>query len=307
MGKKQVLGKGLASLIQSSGLDDHPPPHSGPMKEKVNNNSSQHNIHTQLQLVDLSLIDVNTYQPRKIFHEKELLELTESIKHNGIIQPILVREKGKRFEIIAGERRMRAAKMAGIKKIPVLIKQATEKERLAMAIIENVQRSNLNVVEEAMAYQNLLNEYKMTQEEVAKKVGKERSSVTNFLRILRLPKSVLEFLISGELTFGHAKILVSMKNIDDILKWSDRIRRDSLSVRDFEKALKTQGSSSASNAKTHSQAKPLDFKWDMLRQNIENHTGLHVEFRKNTKGKGQFLIHFTNDNELNQIYELFMK
>jgi ParB family chromosome partitioning protein len=229
MAKKLALGKGIASLLQEStpqtvvnqtynnkfghqkfeqhidhDLEQHQ--HDDQEREVIREVEIRYE-NTPL-LVDVSAIKTNPNQPRKIFKEKDLEELAESIKENGIIQPLVVAElENGQFELIAGERRLRAAKKAGLEQVPVVVKRATDREKMIMSIIENVQRADLNCVEEALAYYQLMNEYKLTQEDVAKKLGKERSTVANFLRILNLPRPVIDLLQKEMLSFGHAKIL----------------------------------------------------------------------------------------------------
>ena len=218
MAKKIALGKGIASLLQDAS------PQSA-MNQNYNSQYAHQEVpsvpaekeieiryeNTPL-LVDVNSIKTNPNQPRKIFKEKDLEELAESIKENGIIQPLIVAElENGHYELVAGERRLRAAKKIGLEQVPVVVKKATEREKMIMSIIENVQRSDLNCVEEALAYYQLMNEYKLTQEDVAKKLGKERSTVANFLRVLNLPRPVIDLLQKEILSFGHAKILASVK------------------------------------------------------------------------------------------------
>jgi ParB family chromosome partitioning protein len=210
---KPQLGRGMAALLGNSpAAYADAPGKAAPIEPKT-----EIKVETQPMLVDVEKIIPNKAQPRKIFKEKDLLELSESIKENGIIQPILVIEKEGMFEIVAGERRYRASRLAGLNKIPVIVKRATKKDVLVMSIIENVQRSDLNCVEEALAYFQLMNEFELTQEEVAKKIGKERSTIANFLRILKLPKDVIVSLQKELLSFGHAKVLVSISD-DEMIK-----------------------------------------------------------------------------------------
>ncbi len=241
MAKKMALGKGIASLLKDA--SSTPPQvvndtynNKFANSEAFNNlkdlaNESEPTIierevevirevvkveNTPL-MVAISAIKTNPNQPRKIFKDKELEELSESIKENGIIQPLTVAElENGEFELIAGERRLRAAKKAGYEQVPVVIKRATEREKMIMSIIENVQRSDLNCVEEALAYYQLMNEYKLTQEDVAKKLGKERSTIANFLRILNLPRPVIDLLQKEVLSFGHAKVLAAVKEREDL-------------------------------------------------------------------------------------------
>ena len=252
MAKKLALGKGIASLLQES------TPQSvvnQTYNNKFGNQKFDDEIYHEVEqekeieiryengplLVDVGSIKTNPNQPRKIFKEKDLEELSESIKENGIIQPLVVAElENGHFELIAGERRLRAAKRAGLEQVPVVVKRATEREKMIMSIIENVQRSDLNCVEEALAYYQLMNEYKLTQEDVAKKLGKERSTVANFLRILNLPRPVIDLLQKEMLSFGHAKILAAVKEREDAIRLANEAVVNGWSVRDLENGIKAK-------------------------------------------------------------------
>lgn len=204
--------------------------------------------------------------------------------------------------IIAGERRYRASKLAGLESIPAIIKRGTKKEVLVMAIVENVQRSDLNCVEEALAYYQLMNEFNLTQEEVAKKVGKERSSVANFLRILKLPREVIQMLQKDELSLGHAKVLAAVKDDEKAKRMARTAVDESLSVRDLEKLIKTR----TSKPKTTTN-KFFDEKVDALRQKLEKKTGYHFDLKTKNNGSGQIAIKFSNEAEFNDIFEFLVK
>ncbi len=224
--------------------------------------------------------------------------MSNSIKENGIIQPITVSEENGKYTIIAGERRFRAAKLAGLERVPVTIKKVTKKDTLVMAIIENVQRSDLNCVEEALAYYQLMNEFSLTQEEVAKKIGKERSTIANFLRILKLPREVIQYLQREDLSFGHAKILASIKD-DEKSKRLARIAIDEkLSVRELEKLIKQKKATKSINSN-----KFLDEQVDALRKKLESKTGYHFDLKTKNNGSGTITIKFSNEAELNDIYD----
>src|SRR5690554_3495072 len=199
--KTAALGRGMGALLGGNSLNEGP---ANPIGTSTPVGSPA--------MLNVSQIVPNKDQPRKIFKDKEIAELAASIKENGIIQPLTVHEEGGKVILIAGERRLRAAKLAGLEQVPVVFKKATKKDVIAMAIIENVQRSDLNCVEEALAYYQLMNEFELTQEEVAKKIGKERSTIANFLRILKLPREVIQYLQREELIFGHAKVLAALKD-----------------------------------------------------------------------------------------------
>ena len=258
-------------------------------------------------LIDSDKIQLNPYQPRKIFKEKELQELTESIKENGLIQPLIVsksKDGEEGFTLIAGERRLRACKKLKIKKIPVVIKRATEREKMVMAIIENVQRSDLNCVEEGLAYYKLMNEFNLTQEEVARKLGKERSTIANFLRILKLPREVISMLQKELLSLGHAKVLASQKDRDKVVALANMAVTEQWSIRELEKALKKRSPAVSDKSSVERSA---DSSWQQIKDNLERRTGFHFSIKGNDKGVGKILINFNNEAEFNDIYEYLIK
>lgn len=293
MVQKAALGKGIASLIQSSSA------YLGNEDEK--NSSSQ--INNQPLMIPVSKIKANQYQPRKIFKEQDIQELTDSIKENGIIQPLIVIENGKEFELIAGERRLRAAKRAGLEMVPAVIKRATDKEKLVMAIIENVQRSELNCVEEALAYYQLMEEFKLTQEEVAKKIGKDRSTIANFLRILKLPRDVVKLLQTEQLSFGHAKVLAAIKEDELVKRLALETVEKKLSVRELEELA----SKKPKVAKTEKIKTTFTDKLAPLKDKLESKTGFHMNLKGKKNGSGLITIKFNNEAEFNDIFNYFMR
>ena len=286
---KLALGKGMSALLSGNNAisNMHKNDESGPIEPNQGS-----------LLVPVDKIYANKDQPRKIFKDKELLELTNSIKENGIIQPITVSEESGRYMIIAGERRFRASKLAGLERVPVVIKKVTKKESMVMAIIENVQRSDLNCVEEALAYYQLMNEYELTQEEVAKKIGKERSTVANFLRILKLPREVIQHLQKEELSFGHAKVLAGVKD-DEFSKRLARLAIDgNLSVRELEQQIKTKKTVKSPRSNNF-----FDEKIDALKGKLEAKTGYHFDLKTKNNGSGTISIKFSNEAEFNDVFE----
>jgi len=220
--KKKVLGRGLASLIPDAPASATPT--TANRKDFL--------------FCDIEKIVPNTYQPRKIFSKEALEELTESIKIHGVIQPLVVRQRDGHYELIAGERRWRAAQKAGLTQVPVVVKDISgDAPSLEMAIIENVQRENLNCVEEAIAYQQLIDEFHLSQEEIASRVGKNRATIANTLRLLKLPAAIREDLTSGKLSMGHARALLALESADDQLAVRDLILKKKFSVRDTEKKV----------------------------------------------------------------------
>jgi ParB family transcriptional regulator, chromosome partitioning protein len=227
---KQVLGKGLGALFQApAGVAGvaKPPPLSQPLASD------------SVQRVPLSDVVPSPLQPRKEFAQEQLEELMASIKEHGVIQPLIVRPVNGKLELIAGERRFRASRELGLDRVPVIVRQASDRDVLEMALIENLQRENLNPIEEAMAYDRLVSEFKMRQEDIAKRVGKNRATVANTLRLLDLPPAVRKHLGEGRITSGHAKVLLSLKNEKDQEAAADEALRKQLTVRALEKLVQS--------------------------------------------------------------------
>jgi len=277
--QKQALGKGLGALIPDlSGLND---------KEK-----KALGIHE----IELDKIVPNEYQPRKTFGDDALKELASSIREHGVIQPIIVHRIGTNYGLIAGERRWRASRLAGLKTIPALVKDATKRELIEQALIENIQREDLNPLEAAEAYKRLQDEFKLTQEDLAKRVGKERSTVTNFLRLLSLPKEVKHDLASGSLSMGHAKALLSMERVRDQVQAASLIVKKGMSVREAE-ALATRVKHPATDKKPR-QSHELKAVEEKLRKAL----GTKVSIAAKAKG-GRIMIDYYSNEELDRILE----
>jgi ParB family chromosome partitioning protein len=300
--QKPQLGKGMAALLGGGSM--------GASTERVLHEPVQAKAETrtvvehQPMLVPVEKVIANRNQPRKMFKEKDLLELAESIKENGVIQPLLVAESADgTFELIAGERRLRASKLAGLERVPVLIKRSTKKDNMVMSIIENVQRSDLNCIEEGLAYFQLMNEFGLTQEEVAKKVGKERSTVANFLRILKLPKDVIMLLNKEHLSFGHAKVLVSLGDDELTKRLANEAASKQLSVRELEDLAKA----GKKNVKAKEGKNLVVERYDQLRERLEKKTGFHFAVKGKKNGAGSITIKFSNEAEFNDVFGYLMK
>jgi ParB family transcriptional regulator, chromosome partitioning protein len=277
--QKQALGKGLGALIPDlSSLDDTEKKALGIIE------------------IDLDKIVPNEYQPRKVFSDDKLQELAASIKEQGVIQPIIVQRSASGFQLIAGERRWRASRLAGLKTIPALVKEATKRELLEMALIENIQREDLNPLEAAEAYKRLQEEFKLTQEELAKRVGKERSTITNFLRLLGLPKEVKHDLATGAMSMGHAKALLSLERVRDQIQVATLIVRKGLSVRESEAlASRLKNPPKENKARQHQELKAVE---DKLRKSL----GTKVSITSKSKG-GKIVIEYYSSEELDRILE----
>lgn len=312
MTKKLALGKGIASLIDSGAKNPFLQAKAAMDMGNFNNQVPATPVATEKKedhnpyLVDIDQIKTNPNQPRKIFKEDQLIELSNSIRENGVIQPLIVVKSETGFELVAGERRLRASKLAGLKQVPVVIKRATDREKMVMSIIENVQRSDLNCVEEALAYFQLMEDYQLTQEEVSKKVGKDRSTVANFLRVLKLPRDVVDMLQKELLSFGHAKILAAVKEREDCIRIANEVVVNNLSVRETEKLIQAKKAPAAKEKKAV-QTTYFTEKLDAYRQKLEQNTGYHFNIKADKKGGGQVVLNFSNEAEFNDIYEYLLK
>lgn len=247
--------------------------------------------------VEIDRIKANPYQPRTDFDQEKLEELSKSIKNHGIIQPLVVSRQGNGFELIAGERRFQAAKLAGLKKVPVVVRQIDDKQKLEMAIIENVQRHNLNPIEEARAYQRLADEFQMNQEEVAERMGKNRSTVANKLRLLQLPVQAQKALTSGQISEGHAKALLAVDSAEKQLMLLEMILKNNLTVRQSESKSKEV------SVKTHSRKITVDPEVKDLESRLAGFFGTKVRIKKAGDSGGKITIEYYSDEELDGILE----
>jgi ParB family transcriptional regulator, chromosome partitioning protein len=218
--RRPALGRGMAALLSNA----PPPPSTGPAPVPAIPGRT-------LLSLPIEAVERNPEQPRKRFEEAKLEELAASIREHGVVEPILVRRSGAKYRILAGERRWRAAQRAGLKEVPAILREATDREAFELALVENIQRADLNAIEEAEAYQVLVDDHGLTQEELAKRVGKERSTVANALRLLRLPEEVREAVRDGQLDMGHARALLGLEDVETIRKAAQRVLREGLSVR----------------------------------------------------------------------------
>ena len=285
MAMKKGLGKGLDSMIPEK-------------KTKAEMKEAQDK---SLAEIKISEIDPNMGQPRKKFDEDELLELAESIKIHGVIQPIILTKRGKRYEIIAGERRWRASKLAGLVKIPAVIREYTDKEIMEVSLIENIQRQDLNPIEEATAFKNLIDEYKMKQDDLAERVSKSRSAITNALRLLKLDDKVKAMLAEGLISTGHARALLAVedKNKQQIL--ATKIFDEKLSVRETEKLVK-QIPENKEPKKEEKSSEKLIYK--KLEDSLKSIIGSKVSIKGRNNGKGKIEIDYYSIEELDRITEL---
>lgn len=251
----------------------------------------------------ITKIEPNREQPRKDFNEEQLQELAESIKNYGILQPLLVQKKDNYYEIIAGERRWRAAKIAGLKEVPVVIREYSEQQAVEIALIENVQREDLNPIEEAMAYQRLMQEFHLKQEEIAERVCKNRTTITNSMRLLNLCQEVQQMLIQGQISSGHARALLGVEDAEMQLKLAQKIEQDRLSVREVEKMVKLLGKPERKK-KENPQDEQLDLIFKDLEERMKTVMGTKVNISRKDKSKGRIEIEYYSEAELERIVEL---
>jgi len=297
MAKKGGLGKGLEALFDDNKVETG----------KGKQSSSEIPATDGKIMIGINLIDTNKKQPRKRFEEESLKELAESIKEHGIIEPLVVKKTGKgRFQIIAGERRWRAARIANLKEVPVVIGDYTDREIVEVALIENIQREDLNPIEEAMAYKQLIDEYDLRQEEVAERVSKNRTTITNSIRLLNLDERVQDMLIVGSLTSGHARALLGVKEGERQFEIAQKIAADGLTVREVEKLirdLENEGKKTASRKKeikTQADYKEYEKKLVSL-------TGLKVEIKQKDDNKGKIVIPYNTLEEFEKLYAIVAK
>ena len=295
--KKKGLGKGLDSLI----------PDNKSMKsvtsEKTVESKEDAAAKSGVQVMKINEVEPNRDQPRKNFDEDALLELSDSIKQFGVLQPLLVRKRKDYYEIIAGERRWRAAKLAGVKEVPVIEKEYTDQEILEIGLIDNIQRENLNPIEEAIAYKRLLEEFNLKQDEVAERVSKSRTAVTNSMRLLKLSDKVQQMIIDDMISTGHARALLAIDDPELQYTLANKIFDEKLSVRETEKLVKE-----IKNPKKPKEKKPVanSFIYQDLEEKMKSVFGTKVSIASKGKGKGKIEIEYYSDDELEHLFDMMM-
>lgn len=287
--RKSGLGKGLDSLIPEANIK----------KEAVKKEENTGDVK-----IKITKIEPNREQPRKNFEEDSLLELSESIKQFGVIQPLIVQEKNGLYEIIAGERRWRAAKLAGLKEVPVIIKKYSEQEIVEISLIENIQRENLNPIEEALAYKKLLTEFNLKQDEIAERVSKSRTAVTNSMRLLKLDERVQQMVIDDKISTGHARALISIEDNELQYNIANRIFDEKLSVRDIEKIVKKLLSEDKEEIKEKVNETDNTFIYKNIEDRITSIVGTKVTVNNKKNNKGKIEIEYYSADELERIFEL---
>lgn len=255
-------------------------------------------------MMKVNEIEPNREQPRKKFEEDPLIELADSIKQFGVLEPLLVQQKKDYYEIISGERRWRAAKLAGVKEVPVIVKKLTEQEAVEISLIENIQREDLNPIDEAMAYKRLLNEFSLKQDEVAERVSKSRTAVTNSMRLLKLDERVQEMLVDEKISAGHGRALLALDNHEDQYVLAQRIFDERLNVRDIEKIIKDM--KKPKSEKKVDQSGDTGFIYHDLEEKMKSIMGTKVSINAKSNGKGKIEIEYYSNSELERIFDLIM-
>lgn len=300
--RKGGLGKGLDSLIpdMNAGVSTQ----KSEKKTKVVERVVEKVVEKPIEMkVKIAKIEPNREQPRKNFDEDALIELSESIKQHGVLQPILVQERNGYYEIIAGERRWRAAKLAGLKEVPVIIKKFTEQEIVEISLIENIQRENLNPIEEAIAYKRLLTEFQLKQDEVAERVSKSRTAVTNSMRLLKLDERVQQMVIEEKLSTGHARALIGIEDPELQYQTACKVFDEKLSVREVEKLVKSI------NTPKKEKKKPAEINqavYDDMSEKLKQIMGTKVSILPKSQEKGKIEIEYYSGEELERIIDFFM-
>ncbi len=285
--QRKALGKGIGALIPAG-------------DESGGQAGAEAGIKRVLD-IPIELVSPNPDQPRKDFNEKQVRELAESIKENGVIQPIIVKRRGEEYEIIAGERRWRAAHLAGLETIPALLKEeVTEKKSLELALIENIQRENLNPVEEALAYQALIDKFGLTQDKIADVVNKDRSSVANTVRLLKLPEEILNDIRGGRLSMGHARAILSLDTVKNQIMLRNKIISGGLSVRSAESMI-----NAIKNKNKSKTAKTTDIYVSQFEERLKRCLGSKTRISKKG-GKGKIEIQFSSEDELERILSIII-
>lgn len=299
--KKPALGQGLKALLENAATD---------ITSKENAQAVLGNI----AMVRVSSIEANPFNPRTNFEEDALEELAASIKEHGIIQPLTVRKMGvDKFQLISGERRFRASQLAGLEEVPVYIRLANDQAMLEMALVENIQREDLNAIEVALSYERLIQECNLTQEELSQKLSKSRSSITNFLRLLKLPAAIQGGIRDGLISMGHARALVSAGDENRQIALYEATVEEQWSVRQLERIIKegidpeeakSQGNSEVPKSRERVESAPITLDQDQFRHVLAERISAKIDIKKAGNGTGKLIINFNSDNDLNRIFEL---
>ena len=298
MSKKPALGRGLGALLQSADTDIT-------SKSKLDLPESNNHVVGSVSTIAIAQIEANPFQPRTQFEKEALLELSESIKEHGIIQPVTVRKLGyDKYQLISGERRFRASQIAGLTEIPAFIRIANDQEMLEMALVENIQRQDLDAIEVAFSYQKLIEECNLTQEQLSEKVSKKRSTVANYLRLLKLPVEIQLAIRTKEISMGHARALINISEEKKQLQIAKRIIQEGHSVRQVEELVKDEKVKDVEHKSASKAPSNLSFTNQKIMEDLSNILQTKVQIQKSKEGKGKLIIPFTTEDDLERIAEL---
>ncbi len=293
--KKTGLGKGLRALLDDSDL---------PEKDRQQQISNETTSLGSISFVKINQVEVNPFQPRTDFEPEALRDLSDSIKLQGLIQPITVRKAGQNsYQLISGERRLRASKLAGLTEIPAYVRSANDQQMLEMALIENIQREDLNAIEVALSFQRMIDECNLKQDELGSRVSKNRSTVTNYLRLLKLPPAIQASIRDKEISMGHARALISVENSDQQLYIYKEILKHGLSVRKVEELVR-QIQKTGKNGKAVPKKDGISFQYMKIQDDLASKFATHVKLNLKDKGTGSIEIAFMSDDDLNRILEM---
>lgn len=296
MKKRPAMGKGLSALLENAATD-------------ITSKSPEGGVVGSISMISIESIEANPFNPRSHFEEEALRELSDSIAIHGIIQPLTVRKLGRdKYQLISGERRFRASQLAGLTEVPAYIRVANDQTMLEMALVENIQREDLNAIEVALSYQRLIDECNLTQEQMSQKMAKSRSSITNYLRLLKLPVEIQVGVRDGLISMGHARALVSAGDEAFQLELFRRIVEDNLSVRELETLIRDGGKTVESLPKKGAPAKmELNPVQQTFREYLGDRISAKVEIKKSAQGGGKIVINFNSEVDLNRIIEILNK
>jgi len=289
--KKKALGRGLSAILES------------PDTDITSKDISGNYVVGAIAELSIASIESNPFQPRDEFDEDALNQLADSIKGQGIIQPITVRKLGyDKYQLISGERRLKASQLAGLERIPAYIRVANDHQMLEMALVENIQRENLNAMEIAISYQRLMEECGLTQEKLSDRVGKKRSTITNYLRLLKLPPDLQLAIRDEKISMGHARALINIQDVNIQLGLLTKIIKEGLSVRDVERLVKSEKTMPGSEKTNPAKTREIPQKYTAIAQNIALNLNTKVQMKTNTKGSGSIVISFKSEEELDRIF-----
>lgn len=296
MSRKPALGKGLGALLQNSETD---------ITSSGSEEKDVLSVVGSVSNIAIENIEANPFQPRTQFEKDALIELSNSIKELGIIQPVTVRKLGYgKYQLISGERRFRASQVAGLKEIPAFIRIANDQEMLEMALVENIQRQDLDAIEIAFSYQKLIEECNLTQEQLSERVGKKRSTVTNYLRLLKLPAEIQLAIRTKDISMGHARALINMDDEKKQVALTRRIVKEGLSVRQVEEIVKGKKEEEKVRQFKKGTAANLSFSQQKIQEDLKEFLNTEVQLQSNNKGKGKLIIPFTSETDLERIADL---